>query len=423
MNLKLRHLTQVIILMGIVLITFFNHYENQKVKYGGEAIIQESLALRGIDRAIGRLENRTSLMRFLQGDVWAAQIGEIKIADPLAFLGNISRTKKIHMPLFLAIVIPVLLTVIFGNIFCRWMCPMALMFELNMRLRKFLMRKGVPLFSFSIPSWFKYIVLGGGLLSGLLFGVHYFFIIYPPKLVSGEIFFWITRAAFSLGTITLFLILAVELILAPRVWCKSACPGGAVYTLLSQCKKRTQYLIRYLKLRIKYCVPMLLLLITTTTYAHHIRGLPHYGYSENYPQIPTYEETRVVDRWEIIFSFIKIFETRNCDLAVYIKNRNTGKPFNGIVTFQVFGEREDPQKAHSVNARLDPTNTFRVGWSYEKDGIYTLRIRFADGAQEYVEDFKMQMGEVGFQWLWLLLPGAVILILVVLIIVKRLKGG
>lgn len=161
------------------------------------------------------------------------------------------------------------------------------------------------------------------------------------------------------------------------------------------------------------------LLITTTSSAHHIRGLPHYGYSENYPQIPTYEETRVVDPWEITFSFIRIFETKNCDLAVYIKNRKTGKPFNDTVTFQVFGQWEDPQKTHPFDARLDPTNTFRVGWVYEDDGIYTMRIRFTDGKKKYAEDFKIQVGEVGFNLLWLILPGSVILILILLIVFKR----
>lgn len=161
------------------------------------------------------------------------------------------------------------------------------------------------------------------------------------------------------------------------------------------------------------------LLFLELAQAHHIRGLPHYGYSDNYPQTPTYEEIRIIDDWQINFSFIKIFETKNCDLAVYIKNVPTGKPYQGKVTFQVFGNQDDPKDTHPFDSMLDPTNTFRVGWVYEKDGIYTLRIVFNDGVKDYVEDFKMQMGQVSFNYLWLVLPGSIVCILILMVLFKR----
>lgn len=41
-------------------------------------------------------------------------------------------------------------------------------------------------------------------------------------------------------------------------------------------------------------------------YAHHNKGLPHYGYFENYPQTPTEEYVIIQDHWEMgatIFNF------------------------------------------------------------------------------------------------------------------------
>ncbi len=163
-------------------------------------------------------------------------------------------------------------------------------------------------------------------------------------------------------------------------------------------------------------------LYATEAEAHHIRGLPHYGYSKNYPQIPTYEEMRIVDEWNMNFSFIRIFETKKCDLAVYIKNLKTEKPFQGTVTFQVFKNREKKDRIDPpYDTLLDPTNTFRVGWEYEDDGLYIVRIQFNDGKSNYVEDFRMQMGEVGFNWLWLVLPGVVIFIMALLVAFNRRK--
>ncbi len=234
MIVKLRTLVQTIIILGIVAVTYFNHYENQKVKYGGDLIIQESFILRTIDKVVGKWENRSEIMRYIQGDVWAAQIGKVKIVDPLAFIGNLARTKKGYGLLLKAALIPMVLSIFLGKVFCSWVCPMGFLFEMNDRFRRVLIKKGIPLLKFELPHWLKYYVLGIGLLCGLIGGAHYFFIIYPPKLVSGEIYFWVTRSTFSFGMLFIFCYLSVELLFAPRLWCRSFCPGGAIYTLLSK---------------------------------------------------------------------------------------------------------------------------------------------------------------------------------------------
>jgi ferredoxin-type protein NapH len=331
------------IFAGIILVTYVNHYENQKVKYGGHHVIKESVVLTGIDKIVGDLENRSKLTRFVQGDVWAAQIGNYKITDPLSFLGNLARTKKVYGLLFWAALAPIVLTLLIGKVFCSWVCPMGLLFELNDKLRNYLIKKGVPLFQWTIPGWYKYIVLAVGLIAGVLFGVHFFFMIYPPKLVSGEIYFWVTRSAFSFGLLFIFCYLAVELLFAPRLWCRSLCPGGAVYTLLNKlrivrikndlknctncgiCDKLCPYQINpsagHLSAECDHCsicidqcpvdtlsftigpdrevapsapkphmqavkqvfIALMVLGclgIASDARAHHIRGLPHYGYAE-----------------------------------------------------------------------------------------------------------------------------------------------
>jgi len=473
--------------IGIVLVAYLNHYENQKVKYGGHMIIEESVVLKTIDKIFGDRDHRSEMVTFVQGDVWVAQIGSFKITDPLALIGNISRTKKIYGILLISALMPIIATIVFGKVFCSWICPMGLLFEWNDRLRQFLIRHKVPLLQWKWPHGIKYGILGFGLLSGLIFGVHYFLIIYPPKLVSGEIYFWVTRGSFSYGLLFVFILLAGELLFAPRLWCRSLCPGGAVYTLLSkfrivrikndlkkcincgicdqvcpyelvpskshigpdcdhcslcvdQCpvdtlsfivgkdqevipsKKETTILKKETIGQVIFVIMLsLACLWTVPASAHHIRGLPHYGYSENYPQIPTYEEKRIVDDWEISFSYIRIFETKNCDLAVYFKNSKTGEPYKGTVRFKVFRNGENPDDTHYFDTLLDPTNTFRVGWVYEEDGIYTTRVMFMADEKTYVEDFKMQVGDVGFNFLWLMVPGMVIVILVVMIITGRAK--
>lgn len=164
-----------------------------------------------------------------------------------------------------------------------------------------------------------------------------------------------------------------------------------------------------------------ILLLSTPALAHHIRGLPHYSYKDNYQQIPLVEEERKSGDWRTLFSYVKAFETKHYLLAMYIKNLKTDEPFKGIVNFKVFGADENPDKVMSYNASPDITNTYKAGWSYEKDGMYTVRIKFSDGERTYTEDFMMQAGQTTFNYLWLAIPGFIIVSLFGLTVAKRMR--
>ncbi len=164
----------------------------------------------------------------------------------------------------------------------------------------------------------------------------------------------------------------------------------------------------------------LLFVFEGVSFSHHIRGLPHYSYKENYPQVPTFEETKINGNYEIIFSFFEIFDTGNTDLAVYIKNKITGKPYGGKVTFTVFAEGENPRDTDSYPAAPDMTNTYRVGWNHEKDGIYYLRISFVDDdGAERKEEFLMQIGKVPANWKLVGIASGGFLLLFAFVIIKK----
>ncbi len=234
MSIILRIITQFTVLTALIAIAFLNHYENQKIKYGGEELIEKSSVLSIIDKTIGMRDNRHEIVTFVQGDIWAGTIGDFKITDPLSFIGNISRTGDIYLPFLYASLLPVLLTIVFGKIFCGWICPMALFGQVNVKLRRIIKRIGVPLLNINMPVLLKYVVLGSGIIMGIFFGVHFFFLIYPPKLISDEIYYIITKSTVSIGFFLIFSMLFFELIFGGRLWCRTLCPGGAVYSLLNR---------------------------------------------------------------------------------------------------------------------------------------------------------------------------------------------
>lgn len=164
---------------------------------------------------------------------------------------------------------------------------------------------------------------------------------------------------------------------------------------------------------------MILLCNALPCHGHHIRGIPHYTYSENYPTAPAFEEVRESENLTLRMTYWDIPGTRAVDLALYAKDRHTGKPFKGTVEFAVYGEDEDPAKAHSVKAYMNKNNIFKAGWSYEEFGLYRVRVRIYEKDQVIEETYSMQIGDAGISWLYV--GGSFLSVMLLIILVAVLK--
>ncbi|RPI74027.1 MAG: 4Fe-4S binding protein, partial [Planctomycetaceae bacterium] len=71
--------------------------------------------------------------------------------------------------------------------------------------------------------------------------------------------------------------------------------------------------------------------------AHQIFGLPHYSYIENYPQVPALQYPATTGPYDVLMtSFPGHPEPRErTTIAFYIKNRDTGEPYDLPVTLRV----------------------------------------------------------------------------------------
>lgn len=112
----------------------------------------------------------------------------------------------------------------------------------------------------------------------------------------------------------------------------------------------------------------LVMLLASAAESHHIRGIPHYSYKNNYPETPVYEVVESEGRWLITFTYYVIPGQQALDLAIYIRDTANGELFEEPVTFLVFGVREDPEESHPYTAYRNPTNIYKVGWVYEEEG-------------------------------------------------------
>lgn len=186
--------------------------------------------------------------RSVRGSVWSLELFGVTLTDPLAALESIAASRSLRWVLIAGVLLPVLGTLLLGRVFCAWICPAGFLLELSGKLRRVL--RVLELKPGKARLWHgdKFVILAVGLAVSFVVGLPLLGYLYPPALIGREAHNGVTvmfdRAeegalGFSAAGLTLaswFLlgIAMVELAFGPRLWCRSLCPGGAVYTLLGR---------------------------------------------------------------------------------------------------------------------------------------------------------------------------------------------
>ena len=295
----------------------------------------------------GAFADPVAMGDLFQGGYWSITLFGYTINDPLAVLGHTAATLSVHWPLLAGALIPIAAAAFAGRLFCGWACPINTLLELNMAFRRWIERRLVRLHlpRMMLSPRAGYLVLAGGLLVSLAGAFNVFALILPYVTLAREWHLAVYGVGFGFGVVFLVVLMAVELVLAPRLWCRSLCPTGLVLGLIgrlrplgilrlperscasncslciavcpvgvnprdgiatAQCMMCNECVARCPVgiLEIGVAAPRgsrlfgaaagaaLMLVLTlgaTGAEAHHISGLPHYGYLENYPQTPTNE--------------------------------------------------------------------------------------------------------------------------------------
>jgi hypothetical protein len=126
--------------------------------------------------------------------------------------------------------------------------------------------------------------------------------------------------------------------------------------------------------------------LVSPSLAHHNKGLPHYGYFENYPQVPTEEYVRIEGRWEVgatIFNFqgIKARETsdtpNDVKFFMYIYDLEEDHGYSGPVRIDITHDGE----LISTMERLEPDGegVYISRETLPSSGNYELVFTFEEG--------------------------------------------
>lgn len=187
-------------------------------------------------------------LSIIKGNTWSAELFGLSFIDPLGGLESILIGDTLPRKILIGVTLPVLVTLLFGRIFCPWICPAGFLFEMSAKLRDGLSQIGFIMKNMKFWRGQKYVLLFTGLVVSIFIGIPLLGFIYPPAVVAREvhhIVYYIlnnsTENWFSLGmtiisgaTLFFFILVLIEFFTGKRLWCQYLCPGGALYSLLGK---------------------------------------------------------------------------------------------------------------------------------------------------------------------------------------------
>jgi len=488
----LRRTTQILTIMLIITLPFISLYAHYRAANAIEDIQFMSgfrgLVLSRIDKHVAPMEDSQEFVESFKGTLWSMRLRNIDLSDPLAGAELIAASKTLYVPFIISIIIPVFVTLILGRIFCSWICPADLLFVITNKFRSVLKFAEIPPAEIEFSLKNKYIVLGVGLIAGVIVSQPLFALIYPPAVLSRLTHAWIFGTALTGMVILTLVLIAIELFISPRWWCRTMCPGGALYAIigwprllrvklnrprcdacglcqpvchagidpvaesngiectncgecvkacptkalhytvgLPGCKSTTPPL-RKAAFQLVFLLGISLIIfsvLASSARAHHILGLPHYSYKENYPQAPTLEYPAFTGPYDVLLTSYpgKPVPQEPVSLSIYIKNRNTGDPYAQPISIRVlqtftFG------RSHIV---LPPTvchpfdQPHRLNVTFPEDGEYVVELMMdVEGKPETIP-FMVIAGDPSATLSILIIIGAFLFVFVVTVRAIKIK--
>jgi ferredoxin-type protein NapH len=420
-------------------------------------------------------ESFQSSLAFI-GMPWSGRIAGLDTADPMLVVAQVvTRGPEVSASLGWLLVIPFVLAIVLGKVFCSHLCPMRLCFDLGQGVRKGLLRLGVPLSERRSEERLGAFVTLGGLLATFIAGPAVWLFVLPYVGLSASIFLAITLGSVGVLVALPLFWFAVDVLFAPGYFCHNLCPTGFVLESLgrfaplrvrrhdsqggalpscpgqcNQCEVACAFSLRpkenlnmpacnrcgacvaacptaKLSLRLRV-LPMVgaLLLVAQVASAHHNKGLPHYGYYENYPQLPVEEYVAFDGPWEmgaVLFNFQGL-DRRTADtpndvkIHLYLYDDRVGSAYTGPLEVEI--RRKGEVVATFSRMAVDEEAVYTTRETLPSSGDYQLVALVGD--EEVKLPFHVDLASDRIRWGWVATFTLPVLALFAIAFVGRKRG-
>ena len=151
------------------------------------------------------------------GTYISADLAGLELTDPLTVLEITLASKSIWVPLLISAVPLVLVAIIFGRVFCSYICPLNFLLELiPVKKKQALKTRTLPILSLLIV-----------LILSLILSLPVFNTISPIFALMRMMLFGVGIEIILLG-----IIVVAAIIWGQKIWCRTLCPLGAIYGIL-----------------------------------------------------------------------------------------------------------------------------------------------------------------------------------------------
>lgn len=179
---------------------------------------------------------------FIQGWYQSLGIGNLWIVSPLEGLESILLSKTIYGPLLIGMLLPIILALLLGRVFCSWICPISFLSELLDTLKRPFTKRRFFKDLLRLPKWLIWWALIGDILLALIVGAPFFVFLSPPGLVGREIMMAVFLHTLAIEGIVVVVVLGLHLLVTRRFFCRYFCPLGGLLALLGS-KRRLQVVL------------------------------------------------------------------------------------------------------------------------------------------------------------------------------------
>lgn len=224
-------LTRTGVIAILCLLALLTNYHNLKRAYNHPRLVELSegrpmrVFYENVDRFFALFGDPAVEARKHGGMTWSIRLGGIPFTDPVAALSVLAKSHRWELGFALGLIIPLTLALLFGRVFCAYICPASLLFFSISRIRRVLARFfWLP--EFSLNRGFCWGILAGGIIAAVWIGHGVWTLILPYFAIGQTLFHGIAYGAisFSLGSIAVFGLL--DLIMGKQFTCRYVCPTG-----------------------------------------------------------------------------------------------------------------------------------------------------------------------------------------------------
>ena len=230
--------TRGLVLCILCLFALWTEYLNLKISYNSPRLVELStgsdrptqgkilrIFYESSDKFFSFFGDPVEVMQSNGGMPWSIRIMGLPLTDPVAGVSFFSQNFYLPLGFGLGMLIPIIIALIFGRVFCSYICPASLMFFAISRLRRFL-SKWFLLPDIHLNRGFSWGILLGGLMMAIFTGYGIWILLLPYFAIGQTIFHGLAFGVLSISYVVIVVFGLIDLIIGQQFTCRYLCPTG-----------------------------------------------------------------------------------------------------------------------------------------------------------------------------------------------------